>query len=295
MQSNRIIPLHTLTPLTMLLAMAAAANAEFVRPSLGGGTVTMEAGAPMKHADVAFHVAFMDAVEVEIDTSIQAPRLRPLPEGVSFDPLQPWSVLQGKAHNAQYGWNPSGFTVFPTGGTYWIEQTASSEGLEVYQAPPETPGYAPIFGTAGTLTRWKWSTTTMVHNYYAAEDFMSHPHWASYRVYLGHELTGDPLPGYGAAEVLFEFALPGDYDNSGVVNEVDYTLWTQQYGSIGARLAADGNADGRVDAADYTVWRDNLGTTFHSAASSVAIPEPTTAVLLLIASSVAVGRQRDRR
>ncbi|WP_197526961.1 Kelch repeat-containing protein [Pirellulimonas nuda] len=52
--------------------------------------------------------------------------------------------------------------------------------------------------------------------------------------------------------------LPGDYDGSGLVDQLDYDVWRNAYGAVGAQ-AADGNGDGRVDAADYTVWRDNLG------------------------------------
>ena len=55
--------------------------------------------------------------------------------------------------------------------------------------------------------------------------------------------------------------IPGDYDSSGVVDNLDYDLWRNTFGSI-ADLRADGNQNGTVDAADYTVWQDNLGATF---------------------------------
>lgn len=50
---------------------------------------------------------------------------------------------------------------------------------------------------------------------------------------------------------------PGDYDRSGVVDQSDYDLWADDYGTTLPN--ADGNGDGMVDAADYTIWRDNLG------------------------------------
>ncbi|TWT72843.1 CotH protein [Posidoniimonas polymericola] len=55
--------------------------------------------------------------------------------------------------------------------------------------------------------------------------------------------------------------LAGDYDRSGLVDQLDYQLWKNQYGLTPAAAGdgADGNADGVVDSADYSIWRDNLG------------------------------------
>lgn len=53
-------------------------------------------------------------------------------------------------------------------------------------------------------------------------------------------------------------AVFGDYDLSGTVDDGDYAVWRDSFGST-ELLAADGNLDGVVNAADYTVWRDNLG------------------------------------
>ena len=61
--------------------------------------------------------------------------------------------------------------------------------------------------------------------------------------------------------------LPGDYDRSGTVDQLDYGVWRSQFGaSVSAGSGADGNGDGRVDVADYTVWRDNLGASVASLA-----------------------------
>ncbi|QDU54830.1 Ig-like domain-containing protein [Aeoliella mucimassa] len=59
------------------------------------------------------------------------------------------------------------------------------------------------------------------------------------------------------ATVTLVVQLPGDYDNSGLVDENDYSLWKSEFGTT--NLFADGNGDGIVNLADYTVWRDNLG------------------------------------
>ena len=54
--------------------------------------------------------------------------------------------------------------------------------------------------------------------------------------------------------------LPGDYNQSGVVDQTDYDVWRAEFGAI-FESPADGNGDGSVDAADYVLWRKNVGKT----------------------------------
>jgi hypothetical protein len=71
------------------------------------------------------------------------------------------------------------------------------------------------------------------------------------------------------------FGLAGDYNQDGLVNQVDYESWRAAFGSASA--AVDGNVDGVVDAADYVVWRRAVdSTTFNGsiATSLIVIPEP---------------------
>ena len=84
--------------------------------------------------------------------------------------------------------------------------------------------------------------------------------------------------------------LAGDYNDDGLVNAADYTVWRDSYGLTGSVLAADGNGDEVVDAVDYAVWRNNYG----AAASpdlkspSITVPEPSSA-LVLAAYLIGVG------
>lgn len=95
--------------------------------------------------------------------------------------------------------------------------------------------------------------------------------------------------------VTVEFALAGDYLPDGTVNQTDYNLWRQYFGS-NSILLADGNLDGIVNAADYVVWRNNLDLSIGLssslpangsalpglAAGAAAVPEPATAALVLM-------------
>ncbi|MEZ6099916.1 MAG: choice-of-anchor L domain-containing protein [Pirellulaceae bacterium] len=51
-----------------------------------------------------------------------------------------------------------------------------------------------------------------------------------------------------------------DYNNNGVVDAADYTVWKDSFGqSVPPGTGADGNVNGVIDAADYTVWKDDFG------------------------------------
>jgi probable HAF family extracellular repeat protein len=90
--------------------------------------------------------------------------------------------------------------------------------------------------------------------------------------------------------------LAGDYDGDGIVGPEDYNLWKSSFGST-KFLLADGNGNGLVDAADYSVWRDRLdqalvvgsGSALLSAGPLSAVPEPSTMLLMLVASMNYVG------
>jgi hypothetical protein len=74
--------------------------------------------------------------------------------------------------------------------------------------------------------------------------------------------------------------LPGDYNNDGVVDSADYTLWRERLGSQ-ASLANDNTPGVGLD--DYDRWRTHFGTDSHSVASAASsIPEPSSAGLLML-------------
>lgn len=78
------------------------------------------------------------------------------------------------------------------------------------------------------------------------------------------------------------YELTADFNVDGVVNYLDYAIWSSSFGS---NAMGDATGDGLTDAADYTVWRDSLGQTVSFAPlqpSGGQVPEPTRATLTLL-------------
>ncbi len=279
-----------------LLGPTDAASAEYVLPLIGGGQVG-QGTAPMKHADITFDG---QDLQVQVDPSVATPVLRPLDQPNEFDPTEPWGVLGTKAYNFQYGWNPGGFIFLPTDSWIWIEQLDATPGLEVYQRPPASPAYDPIFGTDGSPVRWRWSGS-MTHNVYAVEDPLLGLYEASYRVYLGRDSSGEPLAGYGAAEVTFQFiatpdVLAGDYNGDGKVDAADYTVWR---GNVGQAVSLPGDTTpGTVDESDYATWRENFGASRDGGSSAAgasivaSVPEPASWLVVAMAAATLPLRRR---
>ena len=71
-------------------------------------------------------------------------------------------------------------------------------------------------------------------------------------------------------------SLAGDFNNDGLVNAADYSVWRDSMGAMGSNLAADANHDGRVDQQDYLIWKGQFGQ--RAARGKSAIPEPSPAV-----------------
>jgi hypothetical protein len=99
-------------------------------------------------------------------------------------------------------------------------------------------------------------------------------------------------------DLMFGPALPGDYNDDGVVDAADYTVWRN---SLGTNIALP-NEDASlnvVDAEDYAVWKLNYGQPNSGAVSGAGglamavVPEPgPLALALSIACGLALNRKR---
>lgn len=77
--------------------------------------------------------------------------------------------------------------------------------------------------------------------------------------------------------------LPGDANLDGAVNGEDFLVWNaHKFSPTGAWCQGDFNADGETNGEDFLVWNANKFQT----ADAIAVPEPTTCGLLLIAALV---------
>jgi hypothetical protein len=93
------------------------------------------------------------------------------------------------------------------------------------------------------------------------------------------------LSGLDSPRAVSVLALAGDYNNNGIVDAADYTLWRDSLGST-TNLAADGNQNGVIDSGDYDVWTANYGNHFGAGAgANAAVPEPATIALAMIAAA----------
>jgi T5SS/PEP-CTERM-associated repeat protein len=107
-------------------------------------------------------------------------------------------------------------------------------------------------------------------------------------------ITFPSLPGnfefellYGPTSVMMEAriaGLPGDYDDNGVVDAVDYIVWRKRLGD--SESLANDDTPG-VGQDDYDRWRANFGLTGETSiggalGTHVGVPEPSSVVLVLI-------------
>jgi autotransporter-associated beta strand protein len=93
--------------------------------------------------------------------------------------------------------------------------------------------------------------------------------------------------------------LPGDYNQNGIVDAADYTVWRDLVDNsqgVSPGSAADGSFDGQITAADYAVWKSMFGFARATGgqASYTAVPEPLSAMLLAIGMALA-GCLSDNR
>jgi hypothetical protein len=85
-----------------------------------------------------------------------------------------------------------------------------------------------------------------------------------------HDQRGAPFTRVFGGRIdigAFEWQPPGfllgDYNQNGVVDAADYSVWRDAMGSsaLAAGTGADGNGDGVVDSWDYRLWKSNFGAT----------------------------------
>ena len=108
----------------------------------------------------------------------------------------------------------------------------------------------------------------------------------------GDELPSDGNVVYGPFGPVSAPGLSGDFNNNGIVDAADYTVWRNNLGApTEAALNGNGNGTNGVDQADYALWKSNFGASLGSGsgssqaiATSAAVPEPTASILMFFAA-----------
>jgi Pectinesterase len=148
----------------------------------------------------------------------------------------------------------------------------------------------PLISSAG------WSTWSGTNNHltayfaeYNSRDLNGVPLDVSHRVSWSHQLSDEETAQFskenwlagsdGWNPVVDAVAqLPGDYNDDGVVDAADYTVWRDSRAN-GVPLPNETASVGVVDAADYDVWKQNFGMTTGGLGATTSVPEPGGAAI----------------
>jgi hypothetical protein len=142
---------------------------------------------------------------------------------VSFDPEQPYAVLNGTAYSRLLGWyddiNDDFYATYAAqlkGTNYvWIEKVGGSPEWKTYfinedvTGDPATP-YTPIFGTDGSSTKWLWDGK-MDHNANAVDlkclNQSNQLFTAAYHLYIG-DANGNTNASFGDTTTTWRWRGP---------------------------------------------------------------------------------------
>ncbi len=98
--------------------------------------------------------------------------------------------------------------------------------------------------------------------------------------------TSPNFSNFSGLDVGFAPNLPGDFNGDGLVDAGDYTVWRDNLGSSSAALNGNGTGAATVVQADFALWKSSFGNVAPgsgggSLASSAAVPEPASLVMLM--------------
>lgn len=104
--------------------------------------------------------------------------------------------------------------------------------------------------------------------------------------------------GYGNATIdnisigspVISNTLPGDFNDDGMVNLADYTVWRDNLGNEASVLNGNGSGEETVVAADYNLWNSKFGVASPTALVAATVPEPASMGLLFVGAIVLAVR-----
>jgi hypothetical protein len=227
----------------------------------------------------------------------------------------------GKAFDGQLHWfvNAVSGMHFPAGSTIsvsWNNNTGGPSALKAYadtistdMATIDNANDGSAFGgLVGEMVHGPEQYPTLeltltadaksftVHQ--SAIDFMNDSSFIT-----GQIMGDDVAPNVSINVLTYELAvapdvgLIGDYNDDGVVDAADYTVWRNTLGST-TDLRADGDNSTEVDSADYAVWKSHYGnsaeTESFAGVQAAGVPEPGSLQILAVSMMVSMFSLRWR-
>jgi len=99
---------------------------------------------------------------------------------------------------------------------------------------------------------------------------------------------------YSANAATLAVKLAGDYNDNGIVDAADFTVWRSLLGNT-LDPRADGDTNGVIDINDYLVWKANFGMSAGVGSLLLAgqsVPEPSSSVLAAMGTLAVFLRRR---
>ena len=114
----------------------------------------------------------------------------------------------------------------------------------------------------------------------------------SFVVYYG---PGSPFdPNHVVLTSFLPSGPAGDYNNNGIVDAADYTVWRDKLGAPNGALLNDIDG-GMIDLDQYETWKENLGNHGSGAFANTPVPEPTSLLLFAAGTLLSLQSIRTRR
>lgn len=150
---------------------------------------------------------------------------------------------------------------------------------------------ADVYLSDGATLDLDFLDTDVIDSLFFGEDAQATGTWGA--IGSGAQHTSSMISGTGFLRVsTSDIALPGDYNDDGFVDAADYTTWRDNQGAAEGTLANDVDG-GVIGAAQYATWVANYGSQLASSSSTTSVPEPTSCMLIGLATCFLAAKRRN--